>query len=363
MKLTSQDLNTADLVPALEQALRLEGIRSVSTERSAAFNSEVDFITISYKDKCQHHSPKKLVLKRNRDFDGAEECKLYRSLMNHPTMPGITPTCYYAYCDETTGMSAILLEDASDSHQELVDRALNIRGEGYVDNMAWNSVLKALAEFHALWWESPEIGTSASRFPFRDWFSNEANLTRFIETKRSEAEIFKTKHSRGQYELEIEIIDFLLQHLPDLWKPLLADRIQSRKNVTLTHGDCFCSQFLVSREHDGTSALIVDFQEASANFAAFDLGFLLSFFPPANQQDTIGSLRKYHAALTSTGAVSFTLDELVDDYRLVLCFLVLVPVWDHSYGASDSYWKPKLANVMRDFNALECLDFVKTTIR
>jgi thiamine kinase-like enzyme len=109
--------------------------------------------------------------------------------------------------------------------------------------------------------------------------------------------------------------------------------------------------------------MLIDFQEASANLPTFDLGFLLSFFPPVNQTDTVAFLKKYHAYLDAKIIDQYPFSDLMDDYRLMLCQLLYVPVWDQSYGAPEIYWKPKFKNVMRDFQNFECMDFLQSLNR
>ena len=195
----------------------------------------------------------------------------------------------------------------------------------------------------------------------RHWYCDEASYGRHIERRRNEYAIFRSQIGERCYKTEIQILDQTLDMLPSLWGSYMAGRISHRQSITLSQGNCYIGQFLVPKDPDHVLAKIVDFQEVSANFPAFDLGYLLSFFPPANHADTKKSLKGDHAFLKASGVETYSFSDLVDDYRLMmLCFLAFVPVWDQSYGASESYWRPKFRNVMRDFKSFECMDFLKS---
>ena len=191
-------------------------------------------------------------------------------------------------------------------------------------------------------------------------YSGEPSYQRHITKRKKEYQIFKSQAGDHYSSTDIEILEESLSLLPPLWKHYLAERISDKENITLSQGDCYIGQFLFPRGLDNTIAMLVDFQEVSANFPTFDLGYLLSFFPPVNHPDTVASLKRYYSFLDSSRTDAYSFDNLMDDYRLMLCFLLFVPVWDQSYGAPETYWKPKFRNVMRDFQNFECMEFMKS---
>ena len=358
MRIAQLEPSSPDFSSALEEALGIGSIETVQCVRDDAFNSEVHFLTVNYGSRI--NAPKKLILKRNKEHDGALEYQFYSFRKEVPSLLEMVPTCYYADYDKETGISSLLLQDVSDTHRKAAERSLNIGGKAHIEVAAWESILKALAEFHAYWWESPMIGATYSMFPMRHWYCDEPSYGRHLERRRNEYSIFRIQVGDSCSDAEIGILEETLNLLPSLWRHYMAERISDRQNITLSQGDCYIGQFLVPKDPDHVLAKIVDFQEVSANLPAFDLGYLLSFFPPENHADAIDSLKRYHAVLKSSGIDTYSFNDLVDDYRLMLCFLIYVPVWDQSYGASESYWRPKFRNVMRDFKSFECMDFLKS---
>ncbi len=338
-------------------------IESIDSTLGTAFNSEVYFITIHYKHKSNKNAPERVVFKRNKEHEGGCEIPFYSAIKKLPTKLEMIPTCYFAEYNEETGISICLLQDVKDTHCVAVDYTQNTRGESQIEPSAWDSILKALAEFQTYWWESKSIGTSHSSFPIRPWYCDEAAFLKHIERRKKEYQIFKSQVADYCSETEIKILEETLRMLPALWNNKLADRISSRKNITLSQGDCFIGQFLVPKKPDHTLSRLVDFQEVSANFPTFDLGYLLSFFPPVNHSDTIASLKKYYTYLDAKVRDRYPFSDLLDDYRLMLCLLIYVPVWDQSYGAPDTYWKTKFRGVMRDFQNFECMEFMQSLNR
>ena len=360
MKLLEKEINTSEMVSFLEEALQMGTIDSIDSTRGTAFNSEVYFISIHYKLKSDNNAPERVVFKRNKEHEGGSEIPFYSTITKLSTKLEMIPTCYFAEYNEDTGISICVLQDVKDTHCVAVDYTQNTRGESHVEPLAWNSILKGLAAFQTYWWESKSIGSLDSSFPIRPWYCDEAAFLKHIERRKKEYQIFKSQVADYCSETEIEILDETLSNLPSLWKHYMAGRISEKKNITLSQGDCFIGQFLVPREPEHTLAMLVDFQEVSANFPTFDLGYLLSFFPPVNHADTVASLKKYHTYLGAKVSERYPFSDLLDDYRLMLCLLIYIPVWDQSYGAPDTYWKPKFRNVMRDFQNFECMEFMRS---
>lgn len=361
MKLLEPDLDELDLVGGVAEALRTDALRLVSATRSDAFNSELWFLTLDFDERYGGRAcPARMVLKRNKDGAGAFEHRFYSLQIESSDGMAFVPTCYFAAESPETGVSALLLEDLSVTHNGAVERNPNIKGEATVDRWAWDGILRTLAQFHGHWWGSSSIGAPDTPFPVRSWFCNEDAYKAFLSKRRDEFQIFRQQVAGSDYDPFITVLEETLCLLPRLWKHRISERTESRQNITLSHGDCFIGQFLVPNDPGVGHVKLVDFQEASANVPAFDLGYLLSFFPPANQRETLDSLRRYYAFLPPAITGQYTFDDLLDDYQWVLCLLVFDPVWDESYqGPSDAYWGPKLRNAMKDFQKLNCLEFLK----
>jgi hypothetical protein len=92
----------------------------------------------------------------------------------------------------------------------------------------------------------------------------------------------------------------------------------------------------------------------TANFAAFDLVFLIATFWTRDQRRTHERrcLQRYHDALLETGAAKYEWNDLIDDFRLMLALIAWDPVFDRTNGSPPTYWRPKmrcLADAYRDW--------------
>ena len=108
MRIAQLEPSSPDFSSALEEALGIASIESVQCVRDDAFNSEVHFLTVNY--GCRINAPKKLILKRNKEHDGALEYQFYSIRKEVPSLLEMVPTCYYADYDKETGISSLLLQ-------------------------------------------------------------------------------------------------------------------------------------------------------------------------------------------------------------------------------------------------------------
>src|SRR6185312_4853965 len=103
-------------------------------------------------------------------------------------------------------------------------------------------------------------------------------------------------------------------------------------SLTITNGDAYFNQFLCPRLPTEGRTLLVDFEEASGNFGAFDLVFLFATFWTREQRQDgnreVRLLRRYHQILTASGVANYSWEDLLSDYRLMLALIVFLPIWD-----------------------------------
>jgi hypothetical protein len=50
----------------------------------------------------------------------------------------------------------------------------------------------------------------------------------------------------------------------------------------------------------------------------------------------------------------YGLDELLDDYRVSIVYMLFRTIWDQTCGAPERYWRPKLACVTASFQDHDC---------
>jgi len=193
------------------------------------------------------------------------------------------------------------------------------------------------------------------------WYGSRDIFDDRIERRRGEWHEF-TAGDGATLPGDLErLYERVLDRLPSLWDRGLGERITSGRNLTLVHGDCYLSQFLCPRDGSGHTYLI-DWQDVHVDLPANDLTFALTTFWTSEQRRA-GNREKrflqcYLEGLRSAGVGGYDWEQLQWDYRLLLIWLVLHPIWDAVNGSSRGYWWPKmkcLTDAYRDWSCEELL--------
>jgi len=336
--------------PWLENILDT-GVSSLSVTENTAFNSSVAHLEIEYEDKSQE-LPKRILLKVNTEHDGQNEIQFYR-FANGIDLPMI-PRRFGMNYDIESGLSFLLLEDLSETHISPVNRERLKTLNGVPLQTHLDSIVDAIAEFHAAFWENPSFGKIPDTTEMRWWYRDENFHAKHVERRTGEWGKFKAMHA---HEVPLEWIDLgesVLAALPKLFESQIKPRLGSRRSLTMSQGDCYLTQFLVPRMALGRSYLI-DFQDACVNFPAYDLVYMFASFWTREQRTQYEEpyLRRYLSGLQSKG-IRFDWSSLCDDYRLCLCYMLFDAVWNAVAGSSKEYWLPKMTCLISAYQDWDC---------
>lgn len=337
----------------LTAALRAAGVlpsglvAGVDVRDNPAFNSRVRHLTPHYSADAPPHAPRSLLLKTLSNGDGEHEVGWYRYLAARGITLPMLPACHLAVADPSSGESALLLDDLSATHAPPVRREALLALDGVPARADLEAMMAALARFHAAFWEHPDLGSSSEQLAVRPWYRDEAHFARHVERRRREWAAFEALPAGGQPFAFREVYTRALAQLPALWERGLGERATSLHHVTLTHGDCYLTQWLCPRSPDAPGAFLVDFDSVSANYAAYDLVYMLAtFWTWAQRRDAgheLEALMLYHTALEAAGVTGYSWEQLCDDYAMMLRLMIFDPVHDAVAGASESYWRAKMS--------------------
>ncbi len=349
---------TPDKLTALLEAAGLsqgQPVTSVDVRRSDAFNSTVAHLELHY-GKSGASLPNKLVLKLNLEGEGQEEAAFYGMVEAEDVDTSMLVPCLSAAFEPESGASHLLLLDVSTTHEAPVDRDKLLGLEGIPSETHLRGVTEALARFHAVWWEHPLLDKNVATQltgRYRDAPAYEA----WWHRHRRDYEQFAATHAQAFPNDVHGIYKRALEYYPKLWESLLEPRSRTLSGLTLTHNDCYLTQFLCPKSGQ-TPTYLVDFQSACTDFAARDLVYLMATFWTREQRQRYERdvLTHYHQVLLDEGVKGYNLDQLFEDYRLMLIDMVFHPVWDTTYGADPTYWQPKmkcLTDAYRDWRCDE----------
>jgi hypothetical protein len=335
-------------------------VAAVHLRANDAFNSAAAHLEVRYSSDAPETAPRRLFLKRAIAAEwalraGAREVAFYQFVAPHRArLPMLVP-CYAAAVDAASGQSFCLLLDVSETHAPPVTREQLIAGAVPAEALL-DQVVDALAAFHAFWWEHPLLGQSTFELP--SWYADEARHAQFVEeTRRNWARFLEAEGAWFPEALRL-LYEQVLAGYPVLWERYIRQRVATHRRMTLSHGDCYLSQFLCPAPGTSSQTYLIDFQGPAADFGAMDLVFLFAtFWPPAQRREGQREerlLRRYHQALAAQGVRGYSWETLLTDYRLALTYMLSYPVWDRNNGSRKDYWWPKLQCLAGAFQDWQC---------
>jgi len=241
-------------------------ITNISSEPNDAFNSSIAHLAVKYSHRV--NLPANLILKLNKDSDGQNEIQFYRFAENME-LPMIPKRLGWDY-DSETGFSYLVMEDVSDSHISPINREQLLALNGVPKMEHLNSIVAAIAQFQAAFWEHPLFGSIPDTTEMRWWYRDDEFHAKHVERRTNEWKKFVENFKDEVPDEWIAIGKPTLEMLPKLFESRIKPRLSSKRALTMSQGDCYLSQFLVPR--DGSSqAYLIDFQDASVNFPTYDL--------------------------------------------------------------------------------------------
>lgn len=337
-------------------------VTAVEQRGNDAFNSTIAHLTLTYAPTAPESAPQQLVLKLNREGWGENEIGFYelvRATASAPDLPMVLP-CYAAAYDPATGDSHLLLLDVSATHAPPLSRTQVLAGDTMPSPWQLPLIADTIADFHAHWWEHPALGSGVGRV--RPWYGTAEEHAAHVARREREWEQLVAAEGARLPEGTRVLLDTALARLPALWERYLAPRMSTLRHVTLTNGDGYFAQFLCPRQPDQPNRRIylIDYQDASGNFGAYDLTYLFATFwtPQQRAGDSLERtlLRRYWQRLVARGVVGYSWEQLVEDYRVMLAYMVFDPVFNAVSGAARAYWEPKLRCLTAAYREWRCAD-------
>jgi thiamine kinase-like enzyme len=310
-------------------------------------------LQVAYSPNASPEAPGALFLKVSTpeltpgEFDPAQahkEVVFYRDVA--PQMPAsLTLPCYSAAIDPGSGASHILLKDLSSTHAACPAPYPVARCEQALDR---------LAQFHAFWWDHPQLGKSAGQFPTpaerqQEWADAERCTADFCAAAGDQL----PAAWRAVYQTV----------LPAL--PTLYQRHALGRNLTLAHGDAHLGNFLFPKfnpvpKGQELETHLIDWQFWHPTLGGTDLAFMLvtEWETASRRQNEQALLRRYHTQLLRLGVHDYTWQDCWDDYRIsILLVSLFIPVWRWSIFHWSVDW-PALERAMLACIDLQCTDFL-----
>ena len=290
-------------------------------------------------------APQSLILKTaNSAFaeklanGGRREVEYYMRLT--PSMPpGLVPRCFDGHFDEHSLIWHLLLEDLTDSHNTVTAWPLPPSRDQAI------AIVTTLARWHAAWWDHPSLGDTVGTFA----------------SPEDSAERMET--FAGHYDRFADSLgDRLSEERRTLYRRLidqsdrLSQRYQSRRHLSITHGDAHVWNFLLPRAGVAETVRIFDFDLWSINVPTHDLAYMMAmhWYPERRQALERPLLNLYHDTLIESGITGYTRGALDRDYRWAVLWQITRPVWQWSINLPPVIWWNNLERIFAAGDDLGC---------
>lgn len=254
----------------------------------------------------------------------------------------LVPRCFEALWDSDTNAWHLLLEDLTDSHVIVTKWPLPPTME------QCERILRALAGFHAEWWDSPRLGISVGAWLDADAISQ--YLQRFADGFESFANLLGDRLPRERYDLYERFIDAA---------PRLLARYHSHRHMSVVHGDAHVWNCLLPRD-GGDDVRLFDWDAWRIGVASNDLAYMMAthWYPERRRRMEQPLLDHYHAALVAHGVRGYDRRALDDDYRLSVLWQLMTPVWQAAIDLPPMIWWSHLERILLAIDDLGCSDLL-----
>jgi len=320
-----EDITNDWLTEVLVQSGSISQSRIASFTREtigeAGFIGELARLKLDYVG-AQEDGPRSVIAKfSNRDFRQRaifhgiglyeREVRFYTEFARRS--PLRTPRCYHGEIDRNTGRSVLLIEDLS--HLRTIDVSTGC------DVSDAKRLTRNLAEFHAYWWNHPEVVAEANKAPvdriLRIWHAiYKSGWPQFPD---------KLRQLLPKIELPPEFLDLgerLAHSSGDLFAPL------AQSPFTMVHMDIHLDNLAFDSPGTDLAPVVFDWQTVAIGRGVTDLAyFVISALPVAVRiEEEQGLIEMYHDLLRTHGVRGYTLDDCWADYRRAsLWNLLLLP--------------------------------------
>lgn len=284
------------------------------------------------------------IAKRHDDVweTGRREVEFYTRLA--PMMSvHLVPRCFDAAFYTDTKAWHLLLEDLTDTHAVATQWPLP-PSTGECKRM-----LRALARFHATWWDDHRLGASAGAWPDDNALAEV--LRKFAKFYESFADRLGDLLSPQRREIYERFMDSAPGHLA---------RFVTRRNLSIIHGDAHAWNYLMPRD-GGDDVRLFDWDNWRIGFVANDLAYMMAthWYPERRHRFERPLLDYYHEALVATGVRGYGREALDEDYRLAVVWQLMTPVWQAAMDIPPWVWWGHLERIMLAIDDLGCGSLIR----
>lgn len=269
------------------------------------------------------------------------EVAFYRNVA--PATPArLVPHCYDAAFSEETKDWHLVLEDFTDTHMIATEWPIP------PTEAQCRAIVGTFARFHAAWWDDKRLGVSLG-----EWVTAAAAQERMQFLRDCWRRFSDFLGDRLSAERRALYERFLAKP-----SPLLA-RQNTRRNLTIVHGDSHIWNVLLPKGEDGAPRLF-DWDAWRLGIATFDLAYMMAthWYPARRRHFERPLLDHHHATLVEAGVQRYDRRALDDDYRLAVLMQLAVPLNQFNASIPPIIWWGHLERITAAIDDLGCRDLL-----
>lgn len=245
---------------------------------------------------------------------------------------------------EYTGLAYVLLKDMNETHYS----RLNIRNCSKEDLLLF--ILK-LAKIHAFWWDHKDLGVKVGKFLKKNAY------VEYIDSLEQRFQIFQRKFEHKIDIAHFNAITLLIEHAD-----IFFDRLNSRSNITIIHGDANpFGNVLFPKNPESDEVLLIDWNAWGIQIGMKDVAHAigLNFYPHQRKEFEDELLELYYKTLLEYGVCHYSYDDCLYDYKLCISTLLFSPVTLSSWDISEGVWWPYSVKGYANYLDLNCQQLIK----
>ncbi len=352
--MTSEPMPVATTAEHLTLVLRQAGVLGDNSVSSVVVESsrnmvlsQIRRLRLSYQVACD--APETFILKTELPERagqgpnaGRHEVEFYTHVAAAMAAP-LVPGCFEASWASDTKAWHLLLEDLSDSH------VIATRWPLPPTIAQCQSIVRALANFQAIWWNDPRLGASIGSQP--DSGEIDRQVQRLAERFAKFADFMGDRLPQERVRLFEQWLDA---------GSLLLARAFNGPNRTIIHGDAHVWNCFLPRDEGSNDVRLFDWDSWRIGTGAIDLAYMMAvhWYPDLRHGREQLLLDHYHAALVEHGVGGYDRHALQTDYRMSVLWQVMTPVMQQAYGIPPVIWWNNLERILLAVDDLKCRDFL-----
>ncbi|MCM1261717.1 MAG: helix-turn-helix domain-containing protein [Butyrivibrio sp.] len=248
----------------------------------------------------------------------------------------------------------LLMDEVTDSIQGFQFDEDGENGEIFRNN--YRTILKEIAKIHAAFWENKETFKETGL----DWrHETKENLLAHIDGMERDFLVYRNKEATGKIPkvwngwsnvIDADKLDYFqaaISLLRQRYVPLIDERFNAGKNITMIHGDLHPGNIFVSKP-PASSVKIIDMEAVRVGLCTEDLAMFVALHIEPDKKHAKPLLDYYYECLCQN-VKDYSYEMFMDDYRISIMEAMFYAIRLINRGICDFVMRDKAIRAYETF--------------